>query len=87
VALVNVMERPWATTRQSREREVIAELVAGFLDRAPIRLEPRLREDWAAAPNDSARLRVVIDQVASLTDTSAMAFHAEFTGKGRAEYV
>jgi dGTPase len=37
-------------------------------------LEPWLREAWSAASDDAGRLRVVIDQVASLTDTSAAAW-------------
>jgi dGTPase len=35
---------------------------------------------WRAADDDSARLRVVIDQVASLTDQSAVAWHARLSG-------
>jgi dGTPase len=31
--------------------------------------------DWHAAADDAARLRVVIDQVASLTDASAIGWH------------
>jgi dGTPase len=30
---------------------------------------------WKAAGDDAARLRVVIDQVASLTDPAALAWH------------
>jgi dGTPase len=40
-----------------------------------VALEPLFRPTWAAAPDDAARLRVVIDQVASLTDTSAVIWH------------
>jgi dGTPase len=32
--------------------------------------------DFAAAADDDTRLRVVVDQVASLTDASALAWHA-----------
>ena len=31
---------------------------------------------WKDAPDDAARLRVVIDQVASLTDPVAVAWHS-----------
>ena len=31
---------------------------------------------YAAAPDDSARKRVVVDQIASLTDASALNLHA-----------
>ena len=58
-----------------RQRELLAELVAVLADRAPDALERPFADDWHAAPDDSARLRVVIDQVASLTDASALAWH------------
>ena len=44
-------------------------------DRSPLALEPPFAADWAAASDDAARLRVVIDQVASLTDVSAAEWH------------
>ena len=44
--------------------------------RRPTPLEPWLRGAYTAAPDDASRLRVVVDQVASLTDTSALAWHA-----------
>ena len=37
-------------------------------------LDPDLRADFEAADDDAARLRVVVDQVASLTDISAPAW-------------
>jgi len=70
-----VMGRPGAAALQRRQREVIAELVAHLRARAPGVLDPGLRSDWAAAPDDGARLRTVVDQVARLTDTSAVAWH------------
>jgi len=59
----------------SRQRELLAELVAVLADRGPDSLERPFADDWAAATGDAARLRVVIDQVASLTDASAVAWH------------
>jgi dGTPase len=35
------------------------------------------RAGYESAGSDAARLRVVVDQVASLTDTSATAWHAK----------
>ncbi|GAW49907.1 MULTISPECIES: deoxyguanosinetriphosphate triphosphohydrolase [unclassified Nocardioides] len=58
-----------------RQRELLAELVAVLAHRGPDALERPFADDWAAAPDDRARLRVVIDQVASLTDASALAWH------------
>jgi dGTPase len=59
---------------------VLTELVAVLSDRAPGALEPALRADWVAAATDAARLRVVVDQVARLTDHSATSWHARLTG-------
>lgn len=39
-------------------------------------LESAFLEDWNEATNDDERLRVVVDQVASLTDNSALALHS-----------
>ena len=39
-------------------------------------LEPQFLEDWNESTNDGERLRVAIDQVASLTDGSALALHS-----------
>jgi dGTPase len=76
-----VMLRRSATARQERQREVLTELVGVLADRAPDALEQALRPDWVAAGTDAARLRVVIDQVARLTDRSAASWHARLTGR------
>ncbi len=59
----------------TRQREVLAELVAALSDRGADALQASFATDWHDAPDDAARLRVVIDQVASLTDPSAVAWH------------
>ncbi len=59
-----------------RQRRLMTELVQSLAERAPGALEPALRDDYAAAADDAARLRVVVDQVASLTDASAARWHA-----------
>ena len=59
-----------------RQREMLLDLVRVISDRVPISLEPPFAADWAAAADDGARLRVVVDQVASLTDVSAAEWHA-----------
>lgn len=59
-----------------RQRELLADLVEVLSDRAPVALETPFAADWDRASDDAARLRVVIDQVASLTDVSAAAWHA-----------
>jgi dGTPase len=66
-----VMARPGVESAQSREREMLGELVAVVADGVPDVLETVLMPEWTAAADDAARLRVVIDQVARLTDLSA----------------
>lgn len=57
------------------QREILLELVE-FLNVTDAQfLEPMYAHDWRQAHNDAARRRVVIDQVASLTDTSALIWH------------
>ncbi|MFT4265221.1 MAG: deoxyguanosinetriphosphate triphosphohydrolase [Nocardioides sp.] len=60
---------------QERQRELLAELVVVLLDRGPDALDRQFADDWLAAPGDRERLRVVVDQVASLTDVTAYAWH------------
>ncbi len=64
-----------------RQRELLAELVAVLVDRGPDALERAFADDWEAAVDDAARLRVVIDQVASLTDASAHAWHGALVAR------
>jgi dGTPase len=75
VAARYVMERPGVAAVQDREREVVAELVGLLRDAAPGVLEPARAADWHAAADDAGRLRVVVDQVASLTDMQAVLLH------------
>jgi dGTPase len=75
-----VMTRAGAAQTQARERELIAELAAAVLAGAPGALEPVFRPAYAAAGSDEDRMRVVVDQIASLTDTSAIAWHGRLCG-------
>lgn len=59
------------------QREIIEDLVAMLLDKGPMALEATFANDWHEATNDAERLRVIIDQVASLTDVSAYAWHRQ----------
>ncbi len=58
-----------------RQREVVEGLVQTYRAR-PDLLDPVLAADHAQAVDDAARLRVVVDQVASLTDARAIGLHA-----------
>ena len=70
-----VMQRAGAEPVYVRQREVVQELVPALLRTAPESLDPVLRDAYAGAADDAARLRVVVDQVASLTDRSVVAWH------------
>jgi dGTPase len=74
LAAVLVMDLPDALARQEREREVVRELVDALGER-PEAMEPAYRLLHAQAPDDAARLRVVVDQVAALTDAAALGLH------------
>ncbi len=75
IAVHYVMRRPGTPARQAGERRLLTELAAAILDGAPTTLDRDLRPAWHDAASDADRLRVVIDQVAQLTDTSAVARH------------
>ncbi|MEU8269807.1 deoxyguanosinetriphosphate triphosphohydrolase [Sphaerisporangium sp. NPDC049002] len=70
-----VMAREDHNANQARQRELIAELASMIMLGAPGTLEPALRAAFADAGDDAGRLRVVVDQIASLTDVSAVALH------------
>jgi dGTPase len=67
--------------RYARQKQLIAELVEAALAKAPQTLESYFLQEWDRAGNDNERLRVVIDQVASLTDVGAHSLHRSLTGK------
>jgi dGTPase len=66
--------------RYEKQQIVIHELVEMLYAKAPLELDPIFEDDWKRASNDSERLRVVIDQIASLTDPGAYALHAHLSG-------
>jgi dGTPase len=70
-----VMDGPGVAERRARQRDLIIALVESVRDGAPETLEPHLRPAYDHVRGDAGRLRVVVDQVASLTDTSALAWH------------
>jgi dGTPase len=65
-------------TLMTRQRELLTELVVLLCER-PEELDTMFAEDWADSGDDAARQRVVLDQVASLTDASAVAWHARLS--------
>lgn len=67
---------------RARQRTLITELSEMMLAGAPETLDPGFRDAFTDASDDAARLRAVIDQIASLTDLSAMARHRMLGGRG-----
>ena len=60
----------------ARQREILMELADALLQN-PARLDAVSSEAWQSASSDSAKRRVVVDQVASLTDPAAISLHKE----------
>jgi dGTPase len=78
-----VMNRAGVREAQAAERDLVAELAAAIEAGAPQTLDPVLRPSWDAAGSAPEQRRIVIDQVASLTDTSAIAWHERLCRRGR----
>ncbi|MFE3829033.1 deoxyguanosinetriphosphate triphosphohydrolase [Streptomyces sp. NPDC059092] len=74
-----VMQRAEQEVLRADQRVVLAELAQALTDRAPRGLDPQFRALFAAAGDDRARQRVIVDQIASLTDAAARSLHAELT--------
>ena len=70
-ALRWVMRDPDRLAQQARERALVVELVERVHSDAPGTLDPAFVPAWDAAADGAARLRVVVDQVATLTDAQA----------------
>jgi hypothetical protein len=83
VAVHYVMRADDRRRLQERQRALLAELVAVLADRGADALDRPFADDWRAASDDAGRLRVVIDQVASLTDVTAVGWHQRLTGRTR----
>ena len=76
-----VMAREGAATLQASQRELVINLVTLVLEGAPATLDVALQPPFVQAADDAARLRVVVDQVASLTDPAALSLHARLSGE------
>ena len=63
------------------QREVLSELADAILASNGKHLDNYCQSVWAEASTESQKYRVVVDQVASLTDLSALNLHAELIGK------
>jgi dGTPase len=82
MAMHFVMRRPGTAERQAEQRRLLTELVGAVHENAPDSLDRGLRPSWHAATSDADKLRVVIDQVAQLTDTAARMRYARLVAVG-----
>lgn len=71
-----LINAPLAQERYRKQRIIITQLVEMALASAPACLDSIFLVDWDRATSDAERLRVVIDQIASLTDPGAYTLHA-----------
>lgn len=75
VAVKWVMNRPGAEAEYAKQREIIAELVHALRLSDGYEIERWLKPTFDSATTDAERFRVIIDQVASLTDVSIAHWH------------
>jgi dGTPase len=78
-----VMQSAAQERRRAQQRIVVGELADTLLGRAPDGLDPQFHALFLAAGGDAERRRVVVDQIASLTDAAATALHAHLTAARR----
>ena len=69
VALRYVMSDPEHHRRQAAQRERVRIVADRLLASAPHGLDPILLPWWVAAGDDTARVRVIVDQIASYTES------------------
>ncbi|MBY6367270.1 deoxyguanosinetriphosphate triphosphohydrolase [Rhodococcoides corynebacterioides] len=69
MALRYVMSDDGHRRRQDRQRDRIHRVAAWLLHSAPASLDPMFLPAWSAAGDDAARTRVVVDQIASCTES------------------
>ncbi|MFM1758110.1 MAG: hypothetical protein RL193_687 [Actinomycetota bacterium] len=72
-----LIQAPEAQARYAKQRKVIYELVEMIQTAGPQVLDTVFLDAWHNSPE--SRLRVIIDQVASLTDPAAYALHARLS--------
>ena len=76
-----VLQREDQRRLRAEQRELLADLAATLVARAPEGLDPQFRALYEAAGDDRARLRAVVDQIAALTDVSARALARRLRGR------
>lgn len=74
-----VMTRATRTPVYRHQRDMLQELADALVER-PDAMDPAFAADHTDARDEGGRRRAVVDQVASLTDQSAMAWHERLVG-------
>ena len=80
IVAANVMSTNARQPIYAQQREILTDAAERLWATGPEHLDPGFAADWDAASDDAARRRVVVDQVASLTDVSATAWHERLVG-------
>ncbi|WP_216452334.1 deoxyguanosinetriphosphate triphosphohydrolase [Arcanobacterium phocae] len=62
------------------QRTILFDLMDALVEDPVERMEPMFVEWWRQAADENARLRVIVDQIASLTDQSARQWHSRYCG-------
>lgn len=76
-----MMLGPQAQQRYQQERRVLHTVADAFSEARVQPLDPLAREQLRMASGDQARMRAVVDAVAGLTDTSALALYARLSAQ------
>ena len=80
IVAANVMSTNARQPIYTEQRDILTALASTLLASEGADLDAGFAADWAAATSDAERKRAVVDQVASLTDQSAMAWHERLVG-------
>lgn len=80
LAVTYVMEPREHEPLYFTQRTIIFDLIDSLMESGAEAFEAEFAEDFAAAESEEERLRVAVDQVASLTDHSAHQWHARLRG-------
>ena len=80
IVAANVMSTNARKPLYKQQRNLLKSLADELLATGPTHLDPGFAGDWNEAPDAASRKRVVVDQIASLTDPSAAEWHARLVG-------
>jgi dGTPase len=81
IVAANVMSTNARQPLYTQQRETLVELADALFLAGPVGLDVGFASDWDAAADDANRKRVVVDQVASLTDQSATRWHEQLAAR------